>query len=350
VAVPELLRRLLETPSPSGYEAPAAAVWRAAAGAFAEVSEDAMGNSYARVGGAGRAPLLALFGHVDEVGLTVTHVDEHGFVRFRPIGGGVLAQSLVAQRVAVITRDGSVPGVIAARRDPARVEEKKAVEIKDLHIDLGARNRDEARRLVRTGDPAVVAAVPVELANGRLAARALDNRLGAYVVLEALRRLAESGEPPPGDVVAVATVQEEVGDLLGARVAAYSLEPGVALAVDVTVATDVPGGDADAAGEQKLGGGPSILRGPGIHARVHDRLAATADEEGIAYTVEVSTGRSMTDQDGVYVSRAGVPSGVVSVATRYVHTPVELLDLADVEGGVRLVEAFARRLGDFGSA
>src|SRR5687768_14204855 len=154
MAVPELLRRLLETPSPSGYEAPAAAVWRDAAAGFAEVSEDAMGTSYARLAGAGRAPLLALFGHVDETRPTVAHVDGQGFVRVRPIGGGVPAQALLAQRVRVLTRDGPVPGVIAARRDPERGEQKKAVEIKDLHLDLGAGGRDEAARLVRTGDPA----------------------------------------------------------------------------------------------------------------------------------------------------------------------------------------------------
>jgi putative aminopeptidase FrvX len=147
-------------------------------------------------------------------------------------------------------------------------------------------------------------------------------------------------------VVAVATVQEEVGDFLGARTATYRLEPAVALAIDVTPATDVPGGDADESGEQELGGGPSILRGPGVHPRIYDLLVAAAEAEGIAHAVEVSTGRSHTDQDAVYVSRAGVPSGVVSVPTRYVHTPVEVLDLADVEACVRLVEAFARRLGE----
>jgi putative aminopeptidase FrvX len=347
VAVPELLRRLLETPSPSGHEAPAAAVWRETAAAFAQVDEDAMGNSYARVAGSGGAPLLALFGHLDEIGLTVTSIDDEGFVRFRPIGGGVQAHSLLAQQVEVLAADDRVPGVVAARRDPARAEEKKALDIKDLHIDLGFGSRDDAARAVRPGDPAVVALSPLELAGGRLAARALDNRVGAYVVLEAARRLAEDAEPPPGDVVAVGTVQEEVGDLLGARVAAYSLEPGVALAIDVTPATDVPGGDPHESGEQGLGRGPAVLRGPGVHTRVFEALMAAAAAEGIATTIEVSRGKSMTDQDGVYVSRAGVPSGVVSVSTRYVHTPVEVLDLADLEDCVRLVVAFARRLGDF---
>lgn len=324
-----------------------AAVWREAAAAFAEVTEDRMGNSYARLRGRDGAPTLALFGHVDEIGLVVTNVDEHGFVRFRWIGGGIPAQAVYGQRVEILGRDSRLPGVVSVRRDPQRVDDKKAFEVKDLHIDIGARDRDDAAAAVRAGDVAVVAAPPVELRNGRLAARALDDRVGAFVALEAVRRLAE-GEPPPGDVVAVATVEEEVGDLLGARTAAYALEPGVALAVDVTPATDVPGGDAEEQGEQKLGGGPSLLLGPGVHPRVFRLLAETAEREGIATTVEVSKGKSWTDQDGVYVSRSGIPSGVVSVATRYVHTPVEVVELADVEAAVRLVEAFARRLAGFG--
>ena len=343
MAVPDLLRRLLETPGPSGAEEAPAAVWRGAAAAFADVTTDAMGSSVARIGGTAGGPLLALFGHIDEIGLTVTHADDSGYLSFRIIGGGVPAQALFAQRVEILAADRRVPGVIAARRDPQRGEEKKAVETKDLHIDVGARTRDEALALVRVGDPGVVVADPVELANGLLAARALDNRLGAYVALEAVRRLAGEGGAP-GDVAAVATVEEEVGDLLGARTSAYALEPAVALAIDVTSATDVPGGEPENQGEQRLGGGASILRGPGIHRRVFELLRECAEVEGIPYTVEVSMGKSFTDQEGVNVSRAGVPSGVVSMATRYLHTPVEVVELGDVEACVRLVVAFARRL------
>lgn len=323
-----------------------AAVWRDAAGSFADVSEDAMGNSYARLGGRGTAPVLALFGHVDEIGLVVTHVDDEGFLRVRPIGGGVPAEAVYAQRVEILGRAGRVPGVVSVRRDPQRTQDKKAVDVKDLHIDIGARDRDEALRVVRAGDVAVVVAPPLELRNGRLAARALDDRVGAYAALEAVRRLAE-GEPPPGDVVAVATVEEEVGDLLGARTAAYALEPGVALAIDVTPATDMPGGEPDDQGEQKLGGGASVLRGPGMHPRVVELLLEAAERESIPTTIEVSTGKSWTDQDGVYVSRAGVPSGLVSVATRYIHTPVETAELADIEAAVQLVVSFARSLDRF---
>lgn len=342
VAVPDLLRRLLEAPGPPGSESAPVAVWREAASAFGEVTGDAMGNSVARVRGRDGGPLLALFGHVDEIALVATHAGDAGYLFFRTVGGWN-PQTLVGQRVEILTREGPVAGVIAAKRDPQKLEEKRRFEIDDLHIDIGARDGGEARSVVRTGDMAVVAASPVELRNGRLASRAIDNRFGAYVALEVARRVAEGGGSP-GDVAAVATVEEEVGDFRGARTAAFALEPAVAIAVDVTHATDVPGGDAKEWGEQKLGGGASILRGPNVAPRLFDLLVETAEAEGIPYTVEVSAGKSHTDADAVYVSRTGVPTGVVSTALRYMHTPVEVCDLEDVEACVRLLVAFAGRL------
>jgi putative aminopeptidase FrvX len=345
VAIPDFLRTLLETPGPTGSEAAAAAVWREAAGAFAEVSGDAVGNSMARVRGTGGGPLLALFGHVDEIGVTVTHADDQGNLAFRGLGGWN-PQVLLGQRVEILTRNGRVPGVISAKREPRRKqEEKKRVEIEDLHIDVGARDAEDAWSAVRPGDPAVLSAGrPVELRNGRIASRALDNRLGAYIVLEAARRVAEAGGSP-GDVVAVATVSEEAGDFMGARAASFALEPAVAIAVDVTWASDVPGGDPKEYGEQKLGDGAAIARGPGISQRLFDLLVETAEAEGIAHCIEVSTGRSHTDADAVTVSRAGVPTGVVSIPLRHMHTPGEICELADVEACVQVLVALARRLG-----
>lgn len=343
MAVPELLDRLLRTPGPTGAEDAPARVWREHAAAFAEVWEDAMGNSYARVSGTGDAPLLALFGHVDEIGFVVTHVTDEGYLSIRPIGGGIPAQMLLGQRVEVLADAGPVRGIIVARIDPGRADDKKAVELKDLHVDAGFRNRDEARERLRIGDLGVVAVEPVELANGRIAARALDNRIGAYVVLEAVRRLGEEGGAP-GAVVAVATVEEEIGDLMGARTSAWALEPGVALAIDVTSASDVPGGDAAEIGEHKLGGGVAVLRGMTVHPKVFRLLMDCAEAEGISVSVEVPHPRTGTDASGVYVSRGGVPSGVLSVPTRYIHTPVETAELADIEAAVRLVVAFARAL------
>jgi endoglucanase len=184
---------------------------------------------------------------------------------------------------------------------------------------------------------------PVELAGGRIASRSLDNRLGAYVGLEAARRVAEAGGAP-GDVLAVAAVQEEVGDFGGARTTVFSLQPQVALAVDVTGATDIPEGDPKLDGEAKLGGGPIVNRGTTINHKVYELLVETAEAEGIPYTVNVSAGHTHTDMDAAYASRAGVATGLLSLATRYIHTPGEVVQLDDVEATIRLVAAFAQRL------
>jgi putative aminopeptidase FrvX len=344
VAVPELLRALLTAPGPSGYESAPAAVWREAASAFAEVSSDTMGSSVARVRGSRGGPLLAVLGHIDEIGLIVTHVDEKGFLYFRGLGGW-RGEVLRGQRVELITRDGRLPGVVAKKGGVRRRKDKddKPTEIEDLHIDIGARDRDEARRMVRPGDTAVIATEPVELPNRGLVSRALDNRLGAYIALEAAR-LAAEGDGPPGDVAAVAAVQEEVGDFAGARTSVFALEPQVALAVDVTDATDMPGGDPKAAGEAGLGQGPVINRGSTINPTVFDLLVEVAEAEKIPFSVNVSSGTTNTDMDAVLVSRAGLATGLVSLPTRYIHTPTEMVSLDDVEAAARLVAAFARRL------
>ena len=343
MAIPETLRRLLTAPGPSGYEAPAAAVWREAASEFAQVSGDTLGSSVARVAGTGDGPLLAVVGHIDEIGLIVTHVDDEGFIWFRPIGGWSPEVAL-AQRVEIVTRDGRVPGVVARERvkRPKPGEERPKLELEQLHIDVGARDGDEARSLVRPGDVAVVATEPVEVAGGRFASRALDNRLGAYVALEAARIVAGAGGAP-GDVAAVAAVQEEVGDFGGARTSVFALEPDVAIAVDVTPATDYPGGDPKEDGERKLGSGAAISRGSTINPKVFDLLVETADAEGIPYSLEVSAGTTHTDMDAIHISRVGVAAGLVSIPTRYLHTPTELCALADVEACARVVEAFAQR-------
>jgi endoglucanase len=311
MAIPPLLRDLLTAPGPSGYETAPAAVWREAASAFAEVSNDALGSSVARVAGTSDGPSLAVLGHIDEIGLMVTHVDDEGFASVLQVGG-IRPEVLLGQRV-------------------------------DLHIDVGVRNRAEALELLQIGDVAVIAGEPVELAAGRIASRSLDNRLGAYVALEAARRVAEAGGAP-GDVLAVAAVQEEVGDFGGARTSVFSLQPQVVLAVDVTGATDIPDGDPKLDGEAKLGAGPILNRGSTISPKVFDLLVAAAEAEGIPYAVNVSAGETHTDMDAAYASRAGIAAGLISLATRYIHTPTEIVSLDDVEATVRLVAAFAGRL------
>ncbi|HEX6699838.1 MAG TPA: M20/M25/M40 family metallo-hydrolase [Gaiellaceae bacterium] len=338
---PELFLDLLRARGPSGHEDEPARVWRDAASAFADVSTDNLGSSVARVGDRDAKP-LAIVGHIDEIGLAITHVDEHGLASFATIGGQI-GEVLLGQRVQILSRNGPVPAVIG-KKLPAplgRGEEPKRTTLDDLYLDLGAKSRDEALELVRPGDTAVYAADPFELAGGRLASRAIDNRFGAYVALEVVRRLAEAGDPPP--VAGVAVVGEEAGDYSGARTALYALRPAVAVVVDVTPATDVPGGDPRQGGEAELGKGPVIGRGLPLNSRLVDLLFETAEQEEIAAATEVVTGTTNTDADAVHLSRAGVPTGLVSIALRYVHMPIELADLADVEACVRLLVAFARR-------
>jgi putative aminopeptidase FrvX len=331
VPLPDLLTRLLAAPGPSGHETRAAAVWREAAAEFAATETDAMGSVVARVPGRGDGPTVAIVGHVDEIGVIVTHVDDSGRVAFAVVGG-YDPDVLVAQRVLLLGRDGDVPGVICRnyRTAAEKRDDDSGPRLADLDIDV-----DEARRLVEVGAVGVLVSAPVELANGRFAGKAMDNRVGAYVTLEAARRVAEAGGAA-GDVLAVASVQEELGSY-GSRASAFALRPDVALAVDITPASDVPGGDARRGGEVKLGGGPVLDRAPSLNPRLIELLLAVADERGIPVQFEVSTRLTHTDADELHLSRGGVPTALVSVPLRYTHTPVELVQLSDVEHAITLV-------------
>ena len=344
LAIPSLLRDLLTAIGPSGQEGPAAAVWREAAGGFAEVSSDTLGNSFARVGPGEGAPTLALVGHIDQIGVAVTHIGEGGLLTYAPVGG-FNAEQLAGQRVVIHGGAGPVLGVVGRRHLTVEDRgEKQALKHSDLHIDIGATSHEDAARRVRPGDAGVWVGDPVELPNNRLVSRALDNRLGAYAVLEAARRLGEAGDAQV-DVVAVAAVQEEIDPgYQGARTAVFALEPDVALAIDVTWATDVPGGDPARHGKVEIGSGAAIIRGPVVNPRVVELLAESAEAEGIAHCFEIYAGRTQTDADGVFGSRGGVPTGVVSIPVRYMHSPVELCSLDDLEAVIALVTAFARRL------
>jgi putative aminopeptidase FrvX len=341
--IPPILHDLLAAVGPSGREGPAAAVWREAAAGFAEVSSDSLGTSYARVNAGDGAPTLAVLGHIDEIGVAITHVGEDGLLAYSVIGG-FDAEQLAGQRVLIAGRDGTVPGVVGRRylRGEER-RERPRLDHADLHIDIGARSREDAERLVRPGDVAVWHGEPLELANGRLASRALDDRLGAYAALEVARRVAAAGDTAL-DVVAVAAVQEEIG-ADGARAAAYALDPQVAVAIDVTWTTDIPGGNPKRVGKVQLGDGAAITLGPVVNTVVSDLLREAAEAEGIPHCVEVYSGRTHTDADAVHAARAGVPTGVVCVPLRYMHSPVETCSLDDLEAVIALVTAFARRLG-----
>lgn len=342
--VPYILRELITAPGPSGYEQRAADVFRQACASFAhEIIRDKLGSTVARVRGRGDGPTLAVIGHIDEIGLIIRHIDDKGFLWFGGVGGWDPAV-LIGQRVEVLTREGRVPGVVG--RAPIHLlrdeDRKKTPELKNLHIDIGARDEEEAARRVRVGDVAVIAGDPVEVGEGRLVSRSLDNRLGCFVAHEAARLVAEA-EPAAADVCAVAVVQEEI-TFAGASTTAFALQPDVAIVVDVTFGTDVPGADEKELGRHRLGSGPVIARGATLDPQVFDLLYDTATAEGIPFTIEASGRRTGTDLDAVHASRAGVPSGLVSIPLRYMHSPVEMVELEDVANAARLIAAFARRL------
>ena len=343
----DFLEHLLNAPGPSGFEVRAARVWRQQAEGFADrVWTDVTGNSFASVNPEGR-PRVMMAGHIDEIGLQVTHIDKDGFLYFDTIGGWD-AQVLVGQRVRILGGAGEVPGVIGKK--PIHLmkasDRTKASKVRDLWIDVGAGDRDAAAELgLRVGDSAVVAASLVRLAGDRIASRAIDNRIGAYVVLEALRRLAES--PGSAGAVAVATVQEEIGySGGGARTSAYSVDPDVALVVDVTFSTDAPDINKKELGEHKLGGGPVLSRGSAAHPVVFDRLAEVAEAEGISYSIQAAPRATRTDADGIHLVRTGVPTGLVSVPNRYMHSPNEIVSTSDLDAAANLLAAFVRSLGN----
>ncbi len=333
------LKQLLSTPAPAGDEQAAARIWREEARAFAdEVYTDVTGNSYALLRGSGPRVLLA--GHIDEIGLMISFIDDSGFLFFDTIGGWD-PQVLVGQRIRLLGKQGEVVGVVGKK--PVHMmegdERSSASKVEQLWIDIGATSRDEAQERVRVGTTGVIDAPLCELLNNRIASRSLDNRIGAYIVLEALRRLSQ--QRPTAQVAAVATTQEENG-ALGAATAAYHVEPQVAIVVDVTFATDHPQASTHKTGYVKLGGGVALARGSSVSPLVFERLLDVAEREQIPYSLEITPRRTGTDADRIFLARSGVATGLVSVPNRYMHSPGEMVDLTDVEHSIQLIAAFVR--------
>jgi putative aminopeptidase FrvX len=343
----DFLARLLDAPGPSGHEIAPARIWRAEAESIADRLEvDVSGNSLAILNPGG-SPRVMLAGHIDEIGLIVTHIDEDGFLFVDGIGGWD-SQVLVGQRIRLLGREGHVIGVIGKK--PIHLmkgeEREKVSKLSDLWIDIGAANREAATaRGIRVGDAGVIDAGLVPLSDGLIASRAIDNRIGAYIVLEALRLLAEDRAALAAEVAAVATTQEEIGyGGGGARTSAYRLDPQIALVVDVTFATDVPQIEKKETGEHKLGSGPVLTRGSAAHPLMFDRLAEVADKDGIPFTIQAAARSTSTDADAIYLSRKGVATAVLSVPNRYMHSPNEIVSLDDLDATARLIAGFVRGL------
>lgn len=336
------LKAIVNAPSPSGYEQRAAEVYRAYTREFADrVYTDVMGNTIAVLNENG-TPRVMFAGHMDEIGFIVKYISEEGFLYFGPIGGHDPIIP-VGQRVLVHTKHGSIPGVIG--RKPIHLlddeDRKKVPQLHELWIDIGAKDKADAESVVRIGDPVTIAVEFQELRNGFATARGFDNKMGAFIVAEALRLLSE--DRPKAAVFAVATVQEEIG-LRGARTSAYSIDAPIGIAVDVTHASDYPTIDKRRVGDVRPGKGPVIWRGANINPRVFELLVEAAEAEGIPYQLEAAGGGTGTDANVMQLNKAGMATGLVSVPLRYMHTPCELLALEDVENAARLLAAFTKRL------
>ena len=332
------LKDLLLAPSPSGYERPVQDVVRQFAGSFAdEVTTDWHGNVIAAVNPGG-SPRIMLAGHCDQIGLMVTHIDKQGYLRASPIGGWDV-QMLIGQNLQVWTADGPIPGVIA--RKPIHLltpEERKTVpEIKDLWIDIGAADGDEAKQLVAVGDAVTLELGFRMLRNQLAAAPGMDNKVGAWVVMNALKH-ASAGNPQAA-VYAVSTVQEEIG-LRGAKTSAFSIEPELGIAVDVTHATDCPTIDENQHGEIKLGAGPVVVRGPNVNPVMNKRLMQLADEHEIGVQPAALSKPAGNDANVMQVNRGGMATGIVAIPNRYMHSPVEVISLDDLESAAALIGHF----------
>lgn len=340
----EFLKTLVNTPSPVGSEVRGQRVWLDYAGQFADDTYwDAYGNCVATLNKGG-SPRIMLAGHADEIAMAVNYIDPEGFIYVRKLGG-VDPAITKAQRVTIHTRRGPVRGVVGnvAPHLTKQDGDPKPPKMHELFIDLGAGSQKAARQLVEIGDP-ITLVDEFELLRSDLAvARAFDNRIGTWAVAEALRLLKTSKVKLAAEVCAVSNVQEEVG-LLGARQIAYTLKPDVALVVDVTHATDYPTVSKAQHGDIKIGHGPALTHGGCNHPEVIARLEQVAKAKKIALQHEAMSGTSGTDTDVIFWTRGGIPSGLISLPNRYMHSPVELVSLKDLEQIPELLAGFAASL------
>ena len=332
-------QRILETPSPSGYEQPVQRLVREYVSGFAdEVTTDLHGNVIACCNPG--AKLRVMFaGHADQIGLLVTHINDEGFIYTNTIGGWD-PQQLIGQRMTIYSADGPVPAVIA--RKPIHLldqdERKQVVKTKDMWLDIGAKKKEEAAEVVRVGDPITLELGYQEMRNGLANSPGMDDKSGLWVCLEALRRAKSSALEV--SLYAVSTVQEEIG-LRGATTSAYGVNPQVGIAVDVTHATDCPTIDKNQEGDVKLGGGPVIYRGPNMNPVVVEHLREAADNGDIKCQWAASGRGTGTDANAMQLSRAGVAAGLVSVPNRYMHSAVEMISLEDLDACADLLARFA---------
>lgn len=336
-----LLDSLLMAPGPSGYERPIQVVVREFADRFAKTSTDWHGNVTCAVNESG-LPRVLLAGHCDQIGLVVKHIDDKGFLRVAPVGGWDI-QQLIGQSMVVWTAKGPVPGVIARKAIHLLSDEErnKVPKMKDLFLDVGAKGRAEAAEMVAIGDPVTLKLGTMKMRGDLLSGPGMDDRVGVWVVLTAARRAAEKS--PRAAVFAVSTVQEEIG-LRGAKTSAYTIDPHVAIAVDVTHATDTPDSDQNEHGKVELGTGPVIFRGPNVNPVLFELLMKLAKSNEIPVQVASLAQGASNDANALQLNRSGPATGIVGIPNRYMHSAVEVVSLRDLDHAANLLAALCCEL------
>lgn len=340
----QFLKDLLSTPGTSGFEQNVQEVVRNFTRPFANsVDTDVHGNVIAVVNPEGKRRIL-LDAHCDQIGLIVRHIDDQGFIRVSAVGGWDM-QILLGQRMLVHTENGSIPGVIARKAIHLMNEsDRKTVpKINELWIDIGSASVEETKEVVRIGDSVTPEPCLRELRNGRLSGVAMDDRTGVWVIMNALKLIAAAN--PTAAVYAVSSVQEEIG-LRGAITSAYNVNPDVAIAVDVTHATDCPGIDQNEFGNVSIGGGPVVVRGANANPRVFDLLMATANKHKMEVQINALARPASNDGAAIQVSRGGCATGLVTLPNRYMHSPVEVVAESDLQESAKLIAEFCLAIDD----
>lgn len=332
------LKALLEAPSPSGYEQPAASCWRAfVKDSVDELIPDVHGNTIAVLNPEAEFKFM-LAGHIDEIGLIITHIDDKGYIYTAQIGGMDPAL-LIGQRVKIMTKKGDIFGVIGRKaiHQMKPEDRKKNVEMDNVWVDIGADSKKDAEKRVAVGDPIVIDVEYRRLNGHKVVSRATDDKIGAFIVAEVLKALTK--RKLNISVIGVATVQEEVG-LRGAITSAYQVNPHAGIAIDVGFASDHPDTDPKSLGDVKLGKGPILHRGPNINPIMEDLLFKTAKQKKIPYQVTAEPRGTGTDANAMQLSRGGAATALISIPNRYMHTPVEVISLNDVDNTIKLLVEF----------
>lgn len=341
------LEKLLAAPSPSGYEQPAQRIFKEYVAPYCQISSDVMGNVYGFIPGQGKdRPKVMLVGHTDEIGLQVKYIDDKGFLYFAAIGG-VDAHLTPGKVVAVHTVEGPLPGVIGKR--PIHLMDAKdretVVKLEAQYIDIGAKDKKDAQKLVRVGDCVTFESQFTRLQGDRVASRGFDDKAGCFVVAEVLRLVAQEKKKLPVDLYGVSSVQEEIG-LRGGTTSSYTVNPDIGICVEVDFATDQPDVERKHNGEVALGKGPILTRGANINHTLFELLYDTAHKEKIAVQLTANPRATGTDANVMQISRGGVATALVKLPLRYMHTPVEVIALGDLEQAARLIVASLKRIID----